>query len=128
MIGNPIRQKKNLCVLRACVVQDFPAMKLTHNTSKDNKLTGLVIGEAIEVHRQLGPGQLEAAYEEALQKRLSKIGVSSQRQVPLPLTYKGIRLDCGYRIDLLVEDSVIVEFIGVVKLLPIHVAQLLYYL
>lgn len=128
MIGNPILQKKNLCVLRASVVQDFPAMKLTHNTSKDNKLTGLVIGEAIEVHRQLGPGQLEAAYEEALQKRLSKIGVSSQRQVPLPLNYKGIRLDCGYRIDLLVEDSLPVELKVVAQILGIHEAQLMTYL
>ncbi len=103
-------------------------MKLTRNTSKDNKLTGIVIGEAIEVHRQLGPGQLESAYEEALHKRLSKIGVSSQRQVPLPLTYKGMRLDCGYRIDLLVEDSLPVELKVVAQILGIHEAQLMTYM
>lgn len=103
-------------------------MKLTRNTSTDNKLTGIVIGEAIEVHRQLGPGQLESAYEEALHRRLSKLGVSSQRQVPLPLTYKGMRLDCGYRIDLLVEDSLPVELKVVAQILGIHEAQLMTYM
>jgi len=92
-----------------------------------NELTGEIIGSAIEVHRTLGPGLLESAYEECLCKELSLRGIDFERQKSLPLSYKGIELDCGYRIDVLVGD-VVVEVKSVEKLLPIHDAQLLTYL
>ena len=90
--------------------------------------TGKLIGAAIEVHRVLGPGLLETAYEECLCRELAVRGVSFQRQVALPIDYKGTRLSCEYRIDLLVDDSVVVEIKAVDKLLPIHEAQLMTYL
>ena len=93
-----------------------------------NAITGEIIGSAIEVHKELGPGLLESAYEECLCRELSLRGVSFQRQVPLPVVYKGVRLDCGYRIDLVVDDKVVVELKTVDKLLPVHEAQLLTYL
>jgi len=91
-------------------------------------LTERIIGAAIEVHRALGPGLLESAYEECLCYELSLDKLNVRRQVPLPVVYKGIKLDCGYRIDLIVEEKVIVELKTVEKLLPIHQAQLLTYL
>ncbi len=93
-----------------------------------NTLTGEIIGAAIEVHRALGPGLLESAYEECLCHELTLRGVAFQRQVPLPLAYKGTQLDCGYRLDLLVEDTVVVEVKAVQEVLPLHEAQLLTYL
>jgi GxxExxY protein len=93
-----------------------------------NKITGEIIGAAIEVHKVLGPGLLESAYEECLCHELGLRGVAFERQVPLPLEYKGIKLDCGYRLDLVVEDHVIVELKSVNKIDPIHEAQLLTYL
>ena len=94
----------------------------------DNSLTGEIIGAAIEVHRELGPGLLESAYEECLCHELSLRRVGFQRQVPLPVLYKGVRLDCGYRIDLLVDDRIVVELKTVDKVLPVHEAQLVTYL
>jgi GxxExxY protein len=94
----------------------------------DNSLTGEIIGAAIEVHRELGPGLLESAYEECLCHELTLRRVRFQRQVPLPVVYKGVRLDCGYRIDLLVDDRIVVELKTVDKVLPVHEAQLLTYL
>lgn len=94
----------------------------------ENQLTGKVIGCAIEVHRALGPGLLESAYEECLCYELAQNGVWFSRQVPLPVVYKGIGLDCGYRIDIVVEDLVVVELKTVERLLPIDDAQLLTYL
>lgn len=94
----------------------------------ENQLTEKVIGCAIEVHRALGPGLLESAYEECLCYELAQNGVWFSRQVPLPVVYKGIGLDCGYRIDIVVEDLVVVELKTVERLLPIHDAQLLTYL
>ncbi len=91
-------------------------------------LTEQVIGAAIEVHKQLGPGLLESAYEECLCHELHLLGISFKRQVPLPVEYKGIKLDCGYKLDILVEDAVILELKCVEKVLPIHEAQLLTYL
>jgi len=91
-------------------------------------LTEQVIGAAIEVHKQLGPGLLESAYEECLCHELHLRGISFKRQVPLPVEYKGIKLDCGYKLDILVEDAVILELKCVEKVLPIHEAQLLTYL
>ncbi len=91
-------------------------------------LTEKIIGAAIEVHRILGPGLLESAYEEALCYELSRSGIRFERQIQLPVRYKGLRLDCGYRIDLVVEDAVIIELKAIDELLPIHSAQLLTYL
>ena len=90
-------------------------------------LTEALIGAAIEVHRHLGPGLLESAYEECLCHELTLRNIRFQRQLSLPVAYKRVNLDCGYRIDLLVEDHVIVELKCVEKLLPVHDAQLLTY-
>jgi GxxExxY protein len=87
-----------------------------------------VIGLAIEVHRTLGPGLLESAYEECLCFELRSQGIRFRRQVPLPVVYKSVRLDCGYRIDLIVENMLIVELKTVERILPVHEAQLLTYL
>jgi GxxExxY protein len=91
-------------------------------------LTEKIIGFAIEVHRQLGPGLLESAYEECLCYELRQSGLRFRRQVPLPVVYKAIRLDCGYRIDVMVEEQVILELKIVERLIPVHEAQLLTYL
>jgi GxxExxY protein len=91
-------------------------------------LTERIIGAAIEVHRHTGPGLMESAYEECLCYELSQLGLSFKRQVHLPVTYKGIKLDCGYKMDLLVEDAVILEIKTVDQILPVHTAQLLTYL
>jgi GxxExxY protein len=97
-------------------------------TQRENQVTEKIIGCAIEIHKTLGPGLLESAYEECLCFELSQCSLSFRRQLPLPLKYKGIKLDCGYVMDLVVEDLVIVELKTVEKLLPIHEAQLLTYL
>src|SRR5215210_5310020 len=93
-----------------------------------NDLTYETIGAAIEVHRTLGPGLLESPYRECLCKELSMRGISFRREYGVPLEYKGIRLDCGYRIDILVDDLVVVEIKAVEVLAPVHDAQLLTYL
>jgi GxxExxY protein len=94
----------------------------------DEDLTQIIISAAIEVHRHLGPGLLESAYEECMCRELAIRETPCARQVALPLEYKEIRLDCGYRMDLVVSDRVIVELKCVDKILPIHEAQLLTYL
>ena len=81
-----------------------------------NKLTKRVIGACIEIHRHLGPGLLESAYEECLCFELSQQGLQFERQRPLPVVYKGVRLDCGYRLDIVVENAVILELKTVDKL------------
>ena len=93
-----------------------------------DKITERIIGCGIAVHRGIGPGLLESAYEECLCYELSQAGLSFERQVPLPVIYKGVKLDCGYRMDIVVEASIIVEIKAVQGLLPIHEAQLLSYL
>jgi GxxExxY protein len=93
-----------------------------------NQVTQEVIGAAIEVHRALGPGLLESAYEACLAFEIAERGLQVQRQKPLPVVYKGAKLDCGYRLDLLVEHAVIVEIKSVDQLVPLHTAQLLSYL
>jgi len=93
-----------------------------------NDITGRVIGAAIEVHRTLGPGLLESAYEACLAYELADGGLKVEQQKPLPITYKGVTLDTGYRLDLLVDGKVIVEVKAVDRLVPIHQAQLLSYL
>jgi GxxExxY protein len=90
--------------------------------------TSPIIGAAIEVHRHLGPGLLESAYEECLCHELHLRGLDFSRQVALPLSYKGLNLDCGYKIDLVVQDQVVLELKSVEKLLPVHEAQLLTYM
>jgi GxxExxY protein len=91
-------------------------------------LTDSIIGSAISVHRELGPGLLESAYEACLDFELRARGLTVSRQVPIPLTYRGVRIDCGFRVDLLVEDRVIVEIKAVERVLPVHEAQVLSYL
>ena len=97
-------------------------------TPREDRITGEIIGAAIEVHKKLGPGLLESAYEECLCCEMELRGIEFKRQVPLSLNYKGIVLDCGYRLDLLVEDKVIVELKSIEGLEPIHEAQMLTYL
>lgn len=93
-----------------------------------NEISGAVVDAAMKVHTALGPGLLESTYEACLVHELRKRGVKLAAQVPLHVTYDGVRIDVGYRIDLLVEDAVIVELKAVDNLLPIHQAQLLSYL
>ena len=91
-------------------------------------LTHAVIGCAIDVHRILGPGLLESAYEECLAHERNQGGMRIERQLPIPIVYKDIKLDCGYRLDILVNDTVIVEIKAIESLLPVHEAQILTYL
>ena len=93
-----------------------------------NELTYEVIGAAIEVHRELGPGLLESAYQVCLSRELLLRGIDFQTELPLPVIYKGVWLDCGYRIDILVAGLVVVEIKTVEALAPVHDAQLLTYL
>src|SRR5947209_4277188 len=92
------------------------------------ELTEVVIGAAIEVHKELGPGLLESAYDECLCYELAHRGVSFRRQVPVPVRYKEVLLDCGYRIDVLVEDALVLELKAIERILPVHQAQLLTHL
>ena len=93
-----------------------------------NQLSSQIIGAAIEVHKTLGPGLLESAYEECLCHELHLRGVSLERQKQLSVLYKGKRLDCGYRLDIVVEKAIILELKSCEKIEPIHKAQLLTYL
>jgi GxxExxY protein len=95
---------------------------------KINELTEKVIGCAIEVHKTLGPGLLEMAYEQCLAKELNLAGISFETQAPLPIKYKGIKLECGYRIDFLVEKILLIELKSIEKVLDIHKAQILTYM
>jgi len=94
----------------------------------DSVLSDRVIGIAIDVHRHLGPGLLESAYEECLCHDLKTAGMAYERQVPLPVVYKTVRLNCGYRIDLVVERQLVIEIKSVERFMPIHEAQMLTYL
>ena len=99
-------------------------MGLAHGSA----LSERVIGLAIEVHRLLGPGLLESAYEECLCFELTRNGIAYARQLPLPVVYKDVRLDCGYRMDLVVDRQLIIEIKAVERLVPLHNAQMLTYL
>jgi GxxExxY protein len=99
-------------------------MALSHGSDVSERTIGL----AMEVHRHLGPGLLESAYEECLCFELAQAGIAYGRQVPLPILYKSVRLDCGYRMDLVIERQLIVEIKSVESVLPIHQAQILTYL
>jgi GxxExxY protein len=94
----------------------------------ENEISEKIIGCAIQVHRELGPGLLESSYEECLCYELIQSGLLVEKQKPLPLIYKEVRLDCGYRIDLMIEGKVIVEVKAVESLNDIHMAQILTYL
>jgi GxxExxY protein len=94
----------------------------------DTDLTRKIIGAAIEVHRQLGPGLLESAYEECLAREFALRGINYERQKPIPVIYKGIKLECGYRIDLLVERRIVVELKSIEEIAPIHESVVLTYL
>ncbi|HSZ92154.1 MAG TPA: GxxExxY protein [Acetobacteraceae bacterium] len=97
---------------------------LVHNS----ELTHRIIGLAMRVHRRLGPGLLEAAYEACLCYELDRAGIAFRRQAPLSLEYEGVRLDCGYIADIIVDEQVILEIKSVERTLPVHEAQLLTYL
>ena len=93
-----------------------------------SKLSNRIIGCAIEVHRLLGPGLLESTYQQCLAHELNLNGIKFQLEFPIPVEYKRVRLDCGYRVDLLIEDEIILELKAVDKLKGIHEAQLLTYM
>ncbi len=95
---------------------------------KINWITEKIIGCSIEIHKSLGPGLLESAYEECLCYELNQQGLRTERQKPIAMVYKGIKLECGYRIDVLVEDLVVVELKTVESFSPVHEAQILTYL
>ena len=98
------------------------------NIERLNELTRRIIGCAIEVHKQLGPGLLESAYEECLSYELTINGMFNERQVPVPVVYKEVKLDVGYRMDILVEREVVVELKSIECLTPVHDAQILTHL
>lgn len=93
-----------------------------------NVLTGEIIGAAIEVHRHLGPGLLESAYQQCLGRELALREIPYSREWPLPLEYKGLRVKCGYRMDFLVAESIVLEIKSVEAIAPVHQAQLLTYM
>jgi GxxExxY protein len=97
-------------------------------SQRENELSRIVLDAAFQVHSALGPGLLESAYEKRLAYELGKQGISTSSQVELPIIYDSKRIDAGYRIDMLVENLVIIELKAVERLLPIHEAQLLSYL
>ena len=94
----------------------------------ENELSKIIIGAAIEVHKQLGPGLLESSYETCLARELNLKGLEFERQISLPIVYKGVNLEAGYRIDLLVEKKVIIEVKAVQEFSDVHLAQILTYL
>ncbi len=100
----------------------------TETVKNLNQLTDAIIGAAMEVHRARGPGLLESTYEMCLCRELSFRGIPFERQVPIPVEYKGVKLDCGYRADLVVDGTILVEIKAIDSLLAIHEAQLLSYL
>jgi GxxExxY protein len=93
----------------------------------DGDLSESIIGDCIEVHSELGPGLLESAYQRWLAREFELRGIRFREQVPLPVRYKGIELDCGYRMDFVIEEKIVLEIKAVEKLIPVHKAQLLTY-
>jgi GxxExxY protein len=94
----------------------------------ENQIANQIIGCAIEVHKALGPGLLESAYQECLYYKLCQVGLSVEKEKPMPLIFEGIKLECGYRIDLLVERKVVIEIKSVESLTDVHLAQTLTYM
>lgn len=95
---------------------------------KNDPLTGKIIGCAIQVHRILGPGLLESTYSQCLRYELEQMNLRVMHEVPIPIVYKNKTLECGYRLDLVVEEKVIVEIKSVAEILPVHPAQILTYM
>ena len=126
-------ESKPLTVELAEIAKETRMTSVVTETISDKRdqldsITRAIIGAAIDVHRILGPGLLESAYESCLAYELSQRGLSFRQQVSLPVHYKNVQLDCGYRLDLFVEDEIIVEIKSGEELAPIHQAQLLSYL
>jgi len=94
----------------------------------EKQLTGNIIGAAIEVHRELGPGLLESAYQTCLARELSLRQIEFEQEKPIPIEYKGLTIDCAYRLDFLVNRTIIVELKAVDEILPVHQAQILTYM
>ena len=107
--------------------ENAESAEMTERESLD-RITDNIIGAAIDVHRALGPGLLESAYEACLAFELAQRGLKVEQQKPLPVLYRDVKLDCGYRLDMLVDEAVIVEVKAVGRLAEIHQAQLLSYL
>jgi GxxExxY protein len=99
-----------------------------HRDTESTEITGSIIGAAIDVHRLLGPGLLESSYEECFCRELELRGLPFRRQVPLPIVYKNVQLECGYRVDVVVDSTVVVEVKSVADIDPIHEAQMLTYM
>jgi GxxExxY protein len=114
--------------LRGRQGKSFTALRAIGLIMDINELSSKIIGAAIEVHKKLGPGLLESVYKECICYELSLRGISFERQKPLPVVYKGKKLDCGYRLDIVVENAIILELKSCEKIEPIHRAQLLTYL
>lgn len=108
--------------------RSIPPIALGDTREPADSLSYGIVGAALEVHKQLGPGLLESAYEACLCRELTLRGIAYERQVALPLGYQGISLDCGYRLDLVVGELVVIEVKAVAKILPIHRAQVMTYL
>ena len=125
---SPFPRKRRHGLLIPLVLAVVGLVHLFTPMTELNQWTEQVIGAAIEVHKSLGPGLLESAYEECLCRELALRSIPFERQHPLAVEYKGIRLGCGYRLDLLVADSVVVEIKSVSVIEPVHEAQLLTYL
>ena len=106
----------------------FTAEDAENAEMRDEELTHLIIGAAIEVHKTLGPGLLESAYEACLAEELTSRKIPFERQAPLPIIYRDKKLDCGYRLDFVIHNRVIVELKSIDSIAPIHKAQLLSYL
>ncbi|MBS1977550.1 MAG: GxxExxY protein [Bacteroidetes bacterium] len=96
--------------------------------TSENHITGVVIDCALKIHRRLGPGLLESAYEHTLAYELNMAGLKFERQVPIPIVYESVKLEMGYRADMIVENRVILEIKSVEQVLPVHAKQLLTYL
>ena len=95
---------------------------------KENEISNIIIGAAIEIHKALGPGLLESAYKECLYYKLNEMGLVVEKEKPMPLVFEEVRLDCGYRLDLLVENKVVIEIKSVEALNEVHLAQTLTYM
>ena len=126
------RKDKNLCftnsVLWVSRKVEEEAQRTQRKSMTENELSYKIIGAAIELHKTVGPGLLESAYENALAYELLELGFSVQQQVPMPFVYKDVKLEVGYRIDIIVENKVIIEIKSVENLSPVHFAQTLTYL
>jgi GxxExxY protein len=123
-----MRNQEEIFNAEIAVDAEKTPVRIEKSRDELNEISGKIIEFAINVHKELGPGMLERAYEVCLIHELARVGLSVESQVELPIHYQGLRLDAGYRIDLLVENAVIVELKALERILPVHEAQLLSYL